>query len=105
MIEPGVGFLSHESQFDEPTTFLFPELSIQGQLQLGRARPFLGGGAGGAIVVSGDGESVETLHAVIGTRLDMGRDWVVSGEIRVRAVQPWSGNTADFLVGVNRRLR
>ena len=104
IIEPGVGFLSYESQFADRTSYLFPELSVQGQFRLGRARPFLGGGVGGALVVQGEGETVETLHAVVGSRIDVSPDWVISGEIRVRAVQPWTGNTADFLVGVSRRI-
>jgi hypothetical protein len=104
IIEPGVGFLSYESQFVDQTSYLFPELSVQGQFRLGRARPFLGGGAGGAFVVQGEGQTVETLHAVVGSRIDVSPDWVISGEVRVRAVQPWSGNTADFLVGLSRRL-
>jgi hypothetical protein len=105
VIEPGIGFLSYEEQFGDRLTYLFPELSIQGQLRLGRARPFLGGGAGGAFVVGGEGETVETLHGVVGTRVDMSPVWTLSGEMRVRAVRPWSGSTVDFLFGVNRRLR
>ena len=105
VIEPGAGFLSYRSQFEDRTSYLFPELSIQGQLRFGRVRPFLGGGAGGAFVVGGDGETVATLHGVGGTRLDISPDWVISGELRVRAVRPWAGNTADFLIGVNRRLQ
>lgn len=105
VIEPGVGFFSYSEQFGDRFTYLFPELSLQGQLHLGRARPFLGGGGGGAFVVGGDGETVATLHGVVGTRVDMGPDWTISGELRVRAVRPWAGNTADFLFGVSRRLR
>lgn len=105
VIEPGVGFLSYDEQFGDRITYLFPELSLQGQLHFGRARPFLGGGVGAAFVVGGEGETVETLHGVLGTRLDMSPDWTVSGEFRVRAVKPWAGNTADFLLGLSRRIR
>ena len=105
VIEPGIGFLSYNSQFDTRTSYLFPELSIQGQLRVGRVRPFLGGGAGGALVLQGEGETQATLHAVSGLRLDLDGDWTASGELRVRAVRPWSGNTADILLGISRRLR
>lgn len=55
--------------------------------------------------MEGPGETVGTLHAVIGTRVTVNSDWGARGELRVRAVRPWSGNTADILVGVGRRLR
>jgi hypothetical protein len=67
VIEPSVGVFSYNSQFDIRSSYLFPELSIQGQLQLGRVRPYLGGGAGGAFVLGGEGETGATLHGVGGT--------------------------------------
>jgi hypothetical protein len=105
VVEPGVTVFAYRSQFDERTTWLFPELSIQGQLPLGRVRPFLGGGAGGGFVASGTGQTVATLHAVGGVRIALGKGWGGLGEMRVRAVRPWTGNTVDFLFGVSRRLR
>jgi hypothetical protein len=105
VLEPGVTFFTYSSQFDTRFSYLFPELSIQGQLPRGRMRPFLGVGAGGAFVLSGSSETVATLHAVGGVRVRVNTDWAVRGELRVRAVRPWTGNTADFLFGVSRRLR
>jgi hypothetical protein len=105
VIEPGVGFFTYESQFADRTTFLFPELSVQAQAGAGVVRPFLGVGGGGAFVVAGDGETVATLHAVGGVRIDLSQGWGLSGELRVRAIRPWTGNTADILVGVSRRIR
>ena len=105
VIEPSVGLFSYNSQFDARTIYLFPELSVQGQVRLGRLRPFLGGGAGGAFVVGGEGETVATRHAVGGSRLDLGPEWAISGELRIRAVRPWTGSTVDFLFGVSRRVR
>jgi hypothetical protein len=105
VVEPGVTVFTYRSQFDERTTLLFPELSVQGELPLGRIRPFLGGGAGGGFVASGTGSTVATLHAVGGVRMALGNDWGALGEMRVRAVRPWTGNTVDFLFGVSRRIR
>lgn len=105
VVEPGVTVFTYRSQFDERTTWLFPELSIQGELPLGRVRPFLGGGAGGGFVASGTGQTVATLHAVGGLRIALGEGWGALGEMRVRAVRPWTGNTVDFLFGVSRRIR
>jgi hypothetical protein len=105
VVEPGVTVFTYRTQFDERTTLLFPELSIQGELPLGRIRPFLGGGAGGGFVASGAGETVATLHAVGGVRIAFGNEWGALGEMRVRAVRPWTGNTVDFLLGVSRKIR
>jgi len=104
VVEPGVTVFTYRSQFDERTTLLFPELSIQGELPLGRIRPFLGGGAGGGFVASGTGETVATLHAVGGVRIALGKGWGALGEMRVRAVRPWTGDTVDFLLGISRRI-
>ena len=105
VVEPRVTVFTYRSQFDERTTLVFPELSIQGELPLGRLRPFLGGGAGGGFVASGTGETVATLHAVGGVRIAIGNGWGALGEMRVRAVRPWTGNTVDFLLGISRRIR
>lgn len=96
---------SYHSQFDERTTLLLPELSVQGELVLGSFRPFIGGGAGGAFTLSGIGETAATLHAVGGTRVDLNENWGLLGEMRIRAVHPWTGNTADFMFGVSRGLK
>lgn len=105
ILEPGVTVFSYRSQFDERTSLLLPELSVQGELTAGRFRPFLGGGAGGAFVLGGTGETAATLHAVGGARVDVGDAWSLLGEMRVRAVHPFTGNTVDFLFGIGRRLR
>ncbi|HEX6434644.1 MAG TPA: hypothetical protein VFZ87_10395, partial [Gemmatimonadales bacterium] len=105
VIEPGVTFFSYESQFDQRSSLLLPEVSVQGELQLGSFRPFLGGGAGAALGLEGAGETALTLHAVGGTRVDLNRDWGLLGEMRVRAIRPWTGNTVDFLLGISRGLR
>ena len=105
VIEPGLTFLTYEAQFQDRISFLFPELSVQAQLPGGRVRPFLGVGAGGAFAISGPGETVATLHAVGGARVHVNANWGLRGELRVRAVRPWSGNTADFLIGVSHKLR
>lgn len=105
VVEPGLTFFTYKAQFQERVSFLFPELSVQAQLPRGRVRPFLGVGAGGGFVVSGPSQTVATLHAVGGVRVQVSPSWGLRGELRVRAVRPWTGNTADFLFGVSRRFR
>ena len=79
VVEPGLTVFSYRSQFDERTTLMLPELSIQGELVAGRFRPFLGGGAGGAFALSGVPSTSVTLHAVGGARLDLGQTWGLLG--------------------------
>jgi hypothetical protein len=105
VIEPGFTVFSYRSQFDERTNLLLPEVSFQGELALGAFRPFLGGGAGGAVALSGVPSTSVTLHAVGGARVDLGQRWGLLGEMRIRAVHPWTGNTVDFLFGASRALR
>lgn len=105
VVEPGLPVFSYSSQFGERITLLFPELSVQGELVLGSFRPFLGGGAGAAFALSGPGQTAATLHAVGGARVDLSNAWALLGEMRIRAVRPWTGNTVDFLFGASRALQ
>ena len=104
LVEPGLTFFGYEAQFADRVSYLFPEVSIQAQLPRGTVRPFLGVGGGGGFVVSGQGESAATLHAVGGVRVQLDPRWSLRGERRVRSVDPWVGNSADFMFGVGRRL-
>jgi hypothetical protein len=105
VVEPGLTVFSYRSQFDERTNLVLPEVSIQGELVLGGFRPFLGGGAGGAFALSGVPSTSLTLHAVGGARVDLGLNWGLLGEMRIRSIHPWTGNTVDLLFGVTRALR
>jgi hypothetical protein len=105
VIEPGLTYFTYQSQFSERIHYLMNDLSVQGELPLGRVRPFLGGGAGFARVVNDPGETVATLHAVGGFRVDLNQAWGARAEMRVRAVRPWTGNTVDFLFGLSRMLQ
>ncbi len=104
VVEPGLTFFSYEAQFADRVSYLFPEISIQAQLPHGTVRPFLGVGGGGGFVVSGEGGTAGTLHAVGGVRVQLDPRWSLRGELRVRSVDPWVGTTADFMFGVGRRL-
>jgi hypothetical protein len=104
VVEPGMTFFTYQAQFADRVSYLFPELSIQIQLPHGRVRPFLGVGGGGGFVVSGPGETAGTLHAVGGVRVHLDPRWSLRGDLRVRSVDPWIGNTADIMFGVGRRL-
>ncbi|HKU62347.1 MAG TPA: hypothetical protein VJQ44_14070 [Gemmatimonadales bacterium] len=104
VVEPGLTFFSYEAQFADRVSYLFPELSIQVQLPNARFQPFLGVGGGGGFVIAGEGQTAGTLHAAGGVRVRVDPRWSLRGELRVRSVDPFVGNTADFMFGVGRRL-
>lgn len=106
VVEPGISFFSYKPRFAaQRVSYLFPEISVQAQVGRGRVVPFVGLGLGGSFVVAGFGGTEETLHAAIGLRINVGGGWGVRGEARARSINPWVGNTTDFMIGVSRRMR
>lgn len=104
-LEVSVSYFEYTPQLSiRAERFLFPEVSVQGNLPLGPVWPYLGGGLGFAAVVSGRSDSHLTVHGAFGARLRLPGHWGVRGELRLRSVDPFVGNTADFTVGVARTL-
>lgn len=103
LAEPSVGIFTYRSQFGKRTHWLFPELSIQAQAGLGVVHPYIGGGLGaGTAGLSGPAHWVVTLHGLAGLRVHLGGPWGVRGEMRVRSVDPFHGNTVDVGLGITR---
>ncbi|MGE3703866.1 MAG: hypothetical protein AB7I13_01250 [Vicinamibacterales bacterium] len=106
VVEAGAGLFRYVDQGSSRVTWLFPELSVQGELPVGRAFPYLGGGVGYGRQSSAFGSSWEpTLHLVGGLRIQTGSSWGLRTEMRIRAVDPFGGNTVDFGAGLIRNLR
>ena len=105
VIEPGLGFFTYRNDFKQRSHWFFPELSLQAEVRSGSLRPYVGAG-GGAGVQSrvGSDRWVGTLHAVAGLRLRLGQSWGVRGELRARAVPPFSGHTLDVGIGLVRGM-
>jgi len=104
ILEPSLGIFTYSSQFGNRTHWLFPELGLQAQAHLGGVRPYLGGGIGaGTEGLSGPARWQVTLHGVAGLRVHLGGRWGMRGEMRVRSVDPFHGNTVDFGVGITHR--
>ena len=104
ILEPSLGVFTYSSQFGNRTHWLFPELGLQAQAHLGGVRPYLGGGIGaGTEGLSGPARWQVTLHGVAGLRVHLGGRWGMRGEMRVRSVDPFHGNTVDFGFGITHR--
>lgn len=105
IVEPGLGFFTYRNDFGQRSHWFFPELSLQAELRAGNLRPYLGvGGGGGVQSRVGSDRWVGTLHGVAGLRLRLGRSWGLRGELRARAVPPFSGHTLDFGLGLVRGM-
>lgn len=103
LLEGAFGYFTYVTQFDRRNHWLFPEVTIQLEGRLGRLRPYAGAGVGlGVESRVGPDRWEETLHGAAGFRVLLGGEWAARGELRLRSVSPWSGNTADFGIGVAR---
>ncbi len=103
-VEWGLGYFSYGSRFDPTVRLLMPEASVQAGPSFGPVRPYVGTGLGYAARLSGPTESDFTAHVALGARIRATREWGTRGELRVRAVDPWVGSTADFTIGISRTL-
>lgn len=104
VVEPNLGYFRYTPQGGGGVTYLFPEVSAQAEASIGRFRPYLGGGVGLGRASSGGASFTEqTLHGTGGFRLDLSSGWGFRGEMRVRAVDPFHGNTVDFGFGFFRQ--
>ena len=102
-LEPSIGFVTVTTQFGKHTAWMFPELTAQAQHRIGVVRPYVGVGLGtGTAGLSGAARWKLTLLALGGLRVHLGGRWGVRGEVRLRSVDPWNGNTADFGIGFTR---
>lgn len=103
LLEPSLGVFTRTSEFGNREHWLFPELSLQVQARVGGVRPYLGGGIGaGTAGLSGPARWKFTMHGLGGVRVHLSGQWGVRGEMRVRSVDPFHGNTVDFGIGVTR---
>jgi hypothetical protein len=108
VVEPGVTYMNYRLQgiLRGPRVAMwFPEVQLQAELPLGAVRPYLGAGAGIAVASLLDERDVEATASVTGgARVALPGGWGAGGELRVRAVDPFTGTTAEWGVFLSRRL-
>lgn len=100
--ETGVRYLHYGSQFGRSTSYLMPEAGLQVEPVLqGPVRPYLGVGAGPALVLDGGtGNILATLYAALGARIPFGDGWLLRPEARLRSVDPWHGSDLELTAGL-----
>lgn len=101
--EGGIGSFWYESQSDESTLMLIPEIGLAFQAP----RPFpvyLGLGVGHTLVLNGPETAEPTLHGALGFQWAPNEACLVRPEMRVRIVDPWVGTIAGFTLGVAMRV-
>jgi hypothetical protein len=107
LVEPGVTYMNyriHGSLRGPRLAMWFPEAQLQAELPLATVRPYLGVGAGIAVASPGEREVEATASVASGVRVALPGGWGVGGELRVRAVDPFTGTTAEWGVFLSRRL-
>jgi hypothetical protein len=108
LVEPGVIYMNYRIQGNlrgPRVAMWFPEVQLQAELPLATVRPYLGVGAGLAVASLLDEREMEATAAIAGgARVALPGAWGVGGELRVRAVDPFTGTTAEWGVFLSRRL-
>jgi hypothetical protein len=105
---PGVIYMDYRDRDlpDAPRHHIwFPEAQVQAELTVGPLRPYLGVGAGVALEsVEGQRFTEATLSAALGARLPVGARLLLGAELRLRAVDPFTGSTSDLGLSAGWRL-
>lgn len=104
LAEVGSRLFRYESQGQRHVTHLFPSAGLYLDAGGRDFRAYAGGGVGLSLVPEGPGETDLTLHAGGGFRIRIRPRWLVRPEIRVRSVDPWTGTTGEFTVGMTYRF-
>ena len=84
------------------TSYLLPEVSVVVSAP-GDVQPYLGAGGGVNLPQKNGLRSSGTLHALAGLRVRIGAQRHLFFEGRLRSIRPWSGSTADLLLGFENR--
>ncbi|HUF75024.1 MAG TPA: hypothetical protein VMM35_02040 [Longimicrobiales bacterium] len=106
LLEPGIAYLPYESQAGARTHHLLPEIQLQWTGTGRGLRPYLGAGLGASWAIRpGEDRFDPTLSTAAGLRVATDSGWIVRGELRVRAIDPWTGTSADWGIGVGRVVR
>ncbi len=102
-LQVGTSFFWYGTQFDREIAMLFPEIGVF--VRPSSAFPLLVGlGAGHSVGVKGDPEDDPTLYGSLALEIEDRAGWAVRPEMRLRAVDPWTGTVGEFTLGVRRRL-
>ena len=104
LAEAGSRIFRYEPEAGRHVTHLFPSAGLYLDAGGRDFRVYTGGGVGLSLVPEGRGDTELTLHAAGGFRIRIRPRWLVRPEIRVRSVDPWTGTTGEFTVGMTYRF-
>jgi len=103
IVEPGLTYARYTTQGGTGVSLLFPEIQLQVTRPVGRVRPFIGIGAGPVVAFGGDDSETELgLSGGVGLRTRVAPDWSARAELRLRAINPWTGSAAEWTLGLSR---
>lgn len=104
LVEPGLTFSRYDTQGGSTVSLLFVDMQLQLQGR-GVLSPYIGAGGGPAFAFREGRTDIQlSLSAALGLRYRIKQVWRVGGELRVRAIDPFAGNTAEWGLGVSRQF-
>lgn len=101
VVEGAFTYFSYSSQAKETTWHVLPEAQVQVQWVRWGLRPFFGLGMGASRASSDNDSATDLTFSVAGgARRRIAQGWTLTGELRVRSIDPWAGTTADWGLGI-----
>jgi hypothetical protein len=99
-VEAALAYFRDSTQFTDPVSNWYPEVGAYLTLP-SRVAPYGGAGVG---LSRRPSLTDFTVHGAAGLHAAVAGAWGLRAELRVRAVDPFVGTTADFTVGVSYRV-
>lgn len=107
--ELALAYFAYTSQGERQVNHVMPEVQLQAQWPREGLQPYLGVGGGFSYAwtdVSGasTSETEATLSLAGGFRLPVIAGWILQAELRVRTIDPWTGTSGDWGLGLAGRF-
>jgi hypothetical protein len=104
LLEPGLTFSQYDADFGSEVSLLFGDVQLQLQGR-GGLSPYIGVGVGPAFAFTrGESATELSVSGALGLRVRLDPRWRIGGELRIRAIDPFAGTTAEWGLGVSRRF-
>lgn len=101
-IQVGPSFFWYTSQGGQTTAMLIPEVGVE--VVVPNTPAYLVAGGGHTWGVRGDPDDDVVLFAGLGVRIQDRGGWSIKPQVRVRAVDPWTGSIGEFSLGLSRSM-
>ncbi|NNM32566.1 MAG: hypothetical protein HKO53_05850 [Gemmatimonadetes bacterium] len=101
-VQVGPSFFWYTSQGGQTTAMLIPEVGLE--VRVPRTPAYLVAGGGHTWGMRGDSEDDVVLFAGLGVKIQDRGGWSLRPQVRVHAVDPWTGSIGEFSLGLSRSM-